>query len=156
MFPVFRHIGANLTYPEACNCSVLTLAELSDQTHNCNVFRFVSGFLYSNGVYADSANYASGFLAKLGSSFEKMMDGAHTAMFIASSYGQASPLAKELNSPESLAAAYDFCNYKGKTCSFLTFTSYDVTPTNWAVNNYYTLVNNGACANTISPTVRQW
>jgi hypothetical protein len=77
-------------------------------------------------------------------------------MFIASSYGQASPLAAELNSPASLTAAYDFCSYNGQTCSFLTFTSYDVIPNNWAVNKEYTLVTNGACANTITPSAEAW
>jgi hypothetical protein len=128
-----------------------------DKTHNCNVFRFLSGFLYFNGVYGISASTGVGLLTgKFGNSHTKMISGAHKAMFTASSYGQASPFAKELNSPTSLAEAYEFCKYNGRTCSLLTFTSYDVVPNNWAVSEYYTLVTNGACANTISPTPEAW
>jgi hypothetical protein len=82
--------------------------------------------------------------------------GAHRAMFIASSYGQNSPLTKELNSPTSLAEAYEFCNYLGQTCSILTFTSYDIVPSNWAVSDFYKLVMNGACTNTITPSAEAW
>jgi hypothetical protein len=157
MFPIFHQLGVNTTFPEECNCTKLTVEELSSKTHNCNVFRFLSGFLYFDGVYATSGGYGVGLLnTKLGGSYDTLMAGAHHAMFTASSYGQSSPLAKQLNSPSSLAAAYDFCSYGGKTCSILTFTSYDVVPTNWAVSEYYTLVTNGACADTITPTPEAW
>jgi hypothetical protein len=154
MFPIFRHLGANTTFPEVCDCATLTVAELSSKTHNCNVFRFVSGFLFSSGLYAASANYANALLNKAG--LVPMFLGAHKAMFIASSYGQNSPLAAHLNSNSSMTDAYAFCKVLGQTCSLLTFTSYDVTPTSWAVSNYYTLVTNGACADTFSPTEEIW
>jgi hypothetical protein len=157
MFPIFRHLGANTTFPDVCDCKTLTVAQLSDKTHDCNMFRFLSGFLFLSGTYVESGNYANGLLhEKFGGSLMEMFLGAHNAMFIASSYGQISPLAKELNGNASLTAAYDFCKYNGKTCSFLTFASYDIVPTNWAVSKYYTLVTNGACADTISPTTEQW
>jgi hypothetical protein len=157
MFPVFNHLGANTTYPEICNCTTLTTLELMDKTHNCNVFRFMSGFVYFNAAYATSAGLGVGLLtSKLGGSFEKMIAGAHNAMFAASSYGQASPFTKELNSLTSLTDAYAFCRYNGKTCSFLTFTSYDIVPSNWAVSKDYTLLQNGGCSDTISPTEDQW
>jgi hypothetical protein len=157
MFPALHHLGANTTYPAQCNCTTLTVAELSDKTHNCNVFRFLSGFMYFNGVYATSAGLGVGLLnSKFGGSFDHMIEGAHRAMFTASGFGQSSPLTAQLNSPASLAAAYDFCSYGGKTCSFLTFTSYDIVPTNWAISEYHMLVTNGACANTITPTAEAW
>ena len=156
MFPIFRHLGANTTYPEVCDCKTLTLAQLSDKTHDCNMFRFLSGFLFLSGTYSVSGGYAVGLINQFGGSLTNMFMGAHKAMFIASSYGQASPLAEELNSPASLADAYEYCNYLGQTCSILTFTSYDVVATNWAVSNQYTLVTNGACANTITPTPEAW
>jgi hypothetical protein len=157
MFPIFRHIGANLTSPEVCDCSELTVAQLSDKTHNCNVFRFVSGFTFLSGTYAESGSFSNGLMTvKYKSDVSQIFLGAHKAMFIASSYGQNSPLAEELNSPTSMAEAYAFCEYLGQTCSILTFTSYDVVPTNWAVSKYYTLVTNGACANTITPTAEHW
>ncbi len=156
MFPLFRHLGANTTFPEVCDCKTLTLAELSDKTHDCNVFRFVSGFLFLSGTYSVSGGYAVGLLNQLGGSLTSMFMSARKAMFIASSYGQSSPLAAQLNSPESLEDAYAFCRYNGKTCSFLTFTSYDLTPTSWAVSKDYTLLQNGGCSDTISPTEDQW
>jgi hypothetical protein len=85
-----------------------------------------------------------------------MIQYAHRPMFIASSYGQNSPSSEDLNSPSSLAAAYDFCSYNGLSCSFLTFTSYDVSPTSWAVSNYYTIMTNGACMDTITPAADAW
>ncbi len=157
MFPIFRHIGANLTLPVVCNCSKLTLAQMTDRTHNCNVFRFLTGFTFLSGTYAASGTFSNGLMTvKYKNDVSQIFLGAHKAMFIASSYGQNSPFAAELNSPISLADAYKFCNYLGQTCSVLTFTSYDVVPNNWAVSQYYTLVTNGACTNTITPSPEAW
>jgi hypothetical protein len=157
MFPMFHHVGGNLTYPQECDCSELTTEALSSPSHNCNVFRFLTGFLFVSGPYTVSANYAVGLLnTKLGGSLDDMLLKAHRPMFIASSFGQNSPLSAELNSPASLAAAYDFCNYGGHTCSFLTFTSYDMVATSWAVSKHYTIMQNGACTDTVSPDADDW
>eukprot|EP01034_Spumella_vulgaris_P037586 gene37586-biopygen31936 len=51
MFPIFHHVGNNLTSPEECNCQTLTTADLANPAHNCNVFRFLSGFIYSNNPF---------------------------------------------------------------------------------------------------------
>jgi hypothetical protein len=154
MFPVFHHLGQNLTYPQECICSELTAEALSDRTHNCNVFRFLSGFVYVNSAF-DLAYMFALRVTKLGS-YEAIEQGAYHAMFIASSYGQQSPLAAELNSAASLAEAYDFCTIGAQTCSMITFTSYDIKAKDWAVSDYHTLVQNGACRDTISPSAENW
>ncbi len=138
MFPMFHHIGANLTYPVECNCATLTLSELSDKNHNCNVFRFLSGFLFSAGNQgSSSAKYALNFATELNGHMDTMVEGAHKAMFIASSFGQNSNFTEELNRPASLAEAYTFCTIGAVSCSLLTFSSYDITPADWAVNEQY-------------------
>ena len=157
MFPMFHHIGSNLTYPTKCNCSTLTLAELSSKTHACNVFRFLSGFLFSAGNQGSvSALYALNLATKLNGNFGSLVEDAHNAMFYASSYGQNSRFAEEFNSPTSLAEAYAFCTIGAVSCSLLTFTSYDITPANWAVSEYYTLMTNGACVDSITPAAADW
>eukprot|EP01034_Spumella_vulgaris_P047506 gene47506-biopygen35413 len=148
-FPIFNHVGANLTSPELCNCSAFTPEVLADKTHNCNVFRFLSGLVYVNGVL--DVAYMFALRNKMGSA-HAVNQGAHQAMFIAGSYGRNSPLTRQLNSPASLQAAYDFCNVDNQTCSVLTFTSYDITAANWAVSEYYYQLNNGACRDSISST----
>jgi hypothetical protein len=157
MFPMFHHVGLNLTYPEECDCSKLTLEELSDKMHNCNVFRFLSGFLFHSAPYLISANYSIELLINhMKGSYEDMMHYAHRPMFIASSYGQNSPLTTDFSSAESLEAAYSFCTFAGVNCSFLTFTSYDVSPTSWSVSDSYTLMTNGACTDNITPAAADW
>eukprot|EP01034_Spumella_vulgaris_P035295 gene35295-biopygen30033 len=154
MFPIFHHLGNNLTSPEKCDCKVVTQAELADPTHNCNVFRFLSGYIFSNNPF-DAAYMFTLRVVKF-KTFEALHSAAYPAMYIASSYGQNSPLAAQLNSPESLTEAFDFCTVGATTCSMITFTSYDITATSWAVSEYYTLVQNGACRDTITPSVEDW
>eukprot|EP01034_Spumella_vulgaris_P022557 gene22557-biopygen19648 len=152
-FPAFNHLGSNLTSPELCDCGVLTVDMLADKTHNCNVFRFVSGIFFNNAPY--DADYMFDVRAKFGSADAGNRQ-PHEAMFIASSYGQNSPLAEQLNSEQSLEAAYDFCKVGNTTCGIITFSSYDSQATSWAVSNYYTLVQNGACRDTITPDQDSW
>eukprot|EP01034_Spumella_vulgaris_P047475 gene47475-biopygen32379 len=122
----FSMIGTPLTvfdrdYTEGvlCDCSVLTSAELSDSSHNCNVFRFLAGFVYLNSL--EDSQYLFGLLDKHSDSVANVNRGAHQAMFIAS-----------------------------------TFASYDENPTNWAVSQYYYQVENGACHDTLTPSVSNW
>eukprot|EP01034_Spumella_vulgaris_P026366 gene26366-biopygen22700 len=63
MFPMFHHLGNNMTSPEVCNCQTLTVADLASPTHDCNVFRFLSGFLCSNNPF-DIWSTASQFTAE--------------------------------------------------------------------------------------------
>ncbi len=84
MFPIFRHIGANLTSPEVCDCTKLTVAELSSKTHNCNVFRFVTGFTFLSGTYPVSGTFSNGLMTvKYNSDVSQIFIGAHKATFIA-------------------------------------------------------------------------
>jgi hypothetical protein len=154
MFPVFHHIGNNLTYPEECDCKTLTVEELSSPSHNCNVFRFVSGFIYVNSP-SDAVYMFTLRVVKMGT-YEKLHGAAFDAMFITSTYGQNSPHTPELNSQESLAAAFDFCTIGAKSCSMITFSSYDLVPNSWAVSEYYTLLQNGACRDSVSSAPSEW
>lgn len=85
MFPMFNHLGANTTSPELCDCDVLTDEVLNDKNHNCNVFRFLSGFIYVNSIL--DVAYMFAVRDKQGSA-KRLNENAHQAMFIASSYGQ--------------------------------------------------------------------
>jgi hypothetical protein len=121
------------------------------------VFRFLSGFLFSAGNQgSSSAKYALNFATELNGNLGAMVDNAHKAMFIASSFGQNSNFTEELNSPTSLAEAYAFCTIGAVSCSLLTFASYDLTPSDWAVNKEYKMMLNGACMDTVSPAAADW
>jgi hypothetical protein len=121
------------------------------------VFRLLSGFLFLSGPYAVSAEYAIDLnMGKLKGDVALLNKQSHTAMFAASTFGQNSPLAAELNSEAALIAAYDFCTVGTQSCTIISFASYDLVPTNWAVSEQYTLVTNGACSNTITPTAETW
>jgi hypothetical protein len=157
MFPLFRHVGANNTTPELCDCQTLTAEELSSPSHNCNVFRFLSGFMFVSAPAAASAGYVMGLtLGKLKGNLALLNEHSHHAMFAASTFGQHSAFSHVFNSPASLDAAYEFCRVGDQTCSILTFATYDLVPTNWAVSKQYTLLQNGACRDTISPTDEHW
>jgi hypothetical protein len=152
-FPLYNHLGGNLTSPELCDCGVLTTEMLADPAHDCNMFRFLSGIIYVNEIkdalYMFTLKYKLGSLAALNTA-------AHNAMFIASSFGQNSPAAASLNSASSLAAAYNFCKVGSQSCSILTFSSYDLVASNWAVTQYGKQVQNGACADSISSKPDKW
>src|SRR4051812_25568586 len=79
-FPIFNHLGANTTSPELCDCSVLTDVELARPDHDCNVFRFLSGFIYTNELDVD---YWFQLIHKHGTVAE-LNKKAHRVMFIAS------------------------------------------------------------------------
>jgi hypothetical protein len=121
------------------------------------MFRFLSGFLFSAGNQgSSSAKYALDLATRLNGNLRTLNEGAHKAMFIASSFGQNSNFTEELNSPTSLVEAYAFCTIGAVSCSLLTFSSYDITPANWALNEQYRLMTNGACSDTISPAAADW
>ncbi len=151
-FPIFNHLGSNLSEPSLCDCNDFTATELANPLHNCNVFRFLSGFLYYN---SDETDFLFGMIVRYGS-VAQVNKLAHKAMFIASSYGQNSPLSETLTSPQSLYDAYQFCNISGITCSLLTVTSYDNIVNNWAISSYFFQLQNGACRDAISPTISKW
>jgi hypothetical protein len=157
MFPLFRQVGANTTFPTKCNCTLLTLEELSDKTHDCNMFRFLSGFMFLAAPAEESGAYVLGLtLGKLRGNLGLLNENSHHAMFAASTFGRHSPLAHVITSPEFMADAYEFCRVGTVTCSILMFATYDLTPSNWAVNKQFTLMQNGACSDSISPTDEQW
>ena len=83
--PIFNHLGSNLTYPQLCDCTLLTTEILNDKKHNCNMFRFLSGLVYVNSAYDVAYQFA--LRHKLGSA-EAVNVKSHQAMFTASSYGQ--------------------------------------------------------------------
>jgi hypothetical protein len=146
-----------MTTPELCDCAVLTAAELSSPSHNCNVFRFLSGFMFLPAGNGASASYAIGLtLGKLRGNLGLLNEQSHGAMFAASTFGQNSALSHELNSKAALIHAYDFCKLGAVSCSILTFATYDIIPTNWAVNKQYALLQNGACYNSITPSEEAW
>jgi hypothetical protein len=126
---------------------------LADKTHNCNMFRFISGIFFHNAPF--DVDYMFNIRAQIGSA-----DGSNRepfeAMFIASSYGQNSPLKTQLNSASNLQRAYEWCRVADKSCSIVTFTSYDIVPSNWAVSEYYYQLQTGACSDSISPPVESW
>jgi hypothetical protein len=113
--------------------------------------------MFFPGVYGVSGAYVIDLVIhKFHNEYTKLNGGAHAALFAASSFGQHSPFTAKLNSPSALAAAYDFCTVGTRSCSLISFTSYDLVPTSWAVNSHYTLLQNGACSNSVTPTEETW
>jgi hypothetical protein len=152
-FPVFNHAGNNKSYPALCDCSELTAEALSDKTHNCNVFRFLSGFVFANNL---DTQYMFSLVDKFGGSAAEINRLAHQPMFIASSFGQSSPFREVLTNASTMHSAYSFCVVGNVTCSVVTFASYDETPTNWAISDYYFQLQNGACRDTFTPSPANW
>mmetsp|Transcript_24483 Transcript_24483/g.40804 ORF Transcript_24483/g.40804 Transcript_24483/m.40804 type:complete len:279 (-) Transcript_24483:2-838(-) len=77
--PVFHHNGNNNTYPDQCNCSNPDQA-FNNAFDNCNVFNFLTGFIYW-------PNTTASFLATveliLSSSYVDVSNSAYKPMFTA-------------------------------------------------------------------------
>jgi hypothetical protein len=155
-FPFFNHAGTNIYYPIFCDCAKLTKKELELPTHDCNMFRFITGFIFypfqaensfyplyllieSQSVYGSAAYYA----LNLESFYPSFYD---------SSFGKS--YYQYVASRESL---YSFCNVTGfGTCSLLTFSIFDIDPEDWSIGNNYFQLTNGACRNTIAISKSKW
>lgn len=150
--PFYNHAGANLTYPTPCNCTTLPTSYVDDRYDPCNVFSFITGFIYFNTydmqpMFEMSQRYS---LAQINTY-------AYNASFVASAWGRFSPnYESEFNQPEYRRAVYEFCNTTNYTCSIVTFSSFDTSITNWAVSDYYYSLPTGACHDSFSTTQEYW
>lgn len=146
--PIYNHAGASTEWPEPCDCATLTQEELDDRNNNCNLFQFITGFLFFNTL----SNYP---LIALGTSITgvELNNAAFNATFMGSKWGINSQNYTELNVAWRREDAYRFCNVSGYSCSFLTFSSYGG---NNVISGYFYNVPTGACRDTISTSYEVW
>jgi hypothetical protein len=171
--PFFNHVGMSEDYSLPCDCGSLSREDLNDEQHPCNLFKFVSGFVF----YPTSSPNELFQLIMQQYNADNKLYGLNQktayASFVASYYGKTSIYKDYLQSSAYLTNAFDFCNLqtatstnngnnnniKNRTCSMLTFTSFDVfysTGDNNAINEDYFQVKNGACRDTISMPKNTW
>lgn len=150
--PMFGHSGRDKNWPAWCDCTDPTLGDLTDPTHACNVFSFISGVLFYN-----TPDVSALFELGLKYSVSEVSYASFFPMFIASSFGENSVNYDELHSQQTLHDVYDFCYLPGHGhCRFLTFTTFDVTVVDYSVNEYFNQLRNGACRDTFSTTAANW
>ena len=81
-------------------------------------------------------------------------------MFIDSYLGQESVNRTLFDTLSYRTNIYNFCNNvttgSNQTCSFVTFSLFDKSPSNWAVSPYYLQVQTGACQNTFVKSYTEW
>lgn len=154
--PVFNHIGANLTYPEPCDCEIQVSKGVHRGYNNtCNQFDFLTGFLYWPRLTVNNQNAAIEMLLKYSSTNISHL--AFAPMFTAGVYGMASPERDVLNSPANREEMYSFCNSTNYgPCSMVTFSSYDTSQQSRAVSTNYFTILYGACKDTMSSNLYQW
>lgn len=153
--PVFNHIGENLMFPHACNCSEeLPKGVNSNYYNNCNVFNFLTGVI----VWPHAPPIPDPALnLMLSTPTQKIYEEAYIPMFTAGVFGQHSPVRDIFNSPEQRREMYAFCDSDTYgPCSIVTFSSYDSTyPSHTVATNYY-IVEYGACQDTFSTAASSW
>jgi hypothetical protein len=154
--PVFNHAGASPNVPTVCDCAVLSAEYLSSRYSQCNLFNFLSGFIFWAGTNG-SPNPVFEMAIGYGYDYASINADAFNASFTASYWGVTSPDREDLNEAETRRNAYSFCNVSGYgPCSLVTFSSFDTNPNSWAVSEYYYQLQTGACRNTFTTTYADW
>ncbi len=154
--PIFNHFGANETYPVACDCSNSENLNLGSPFANCNKFNLISGVFYWNT--SDPIPILE-LLTRYDFNYTQLNAAAFQASFIDSYWGIVSPFSKTLfQSPEYRAQSYAFCNSTiYGLCSMAIFSSFDDDfQANWAISEYYYILSNGACRDSITPKKDDW
>ena len=150
--PFFLHKGNSSSYPQRCDCNRMSDFEKQYSYSPCNLFTFMTGFLYYESA---TPNELFELIAKYNYSTSIFDELVFNASYIASYWGQTSPLRDELNSPASREKAYEFCRLGNITCKLVTFSTFDFN-SNWAISNYYFQLQAGACQDTISTSYENW
>lgn len=155
MIPMFNHFGANETYPVECDCANQEDLNLDLPYANCNKFNFISGAFYWNT--SDPIPILE-LLTKYDFNYTKLNAATFSASFIDSYWGLKSPYSTLFRSESYRQQVYSFCNSTMYgLCSMVIFSSFDDDfQANWAINEYYYILSNGACRDSITPKYDQW
>lgn len=149
--PFFHHLGNSSTKPEKCDCKKMTSNDLQDPFHQCNLFSFLTGFLF----------FPSKDLAALGEFLYAVKPAfAHAAMFqpsfVASAVGTASPAYPQFSTADFRKKIYKFCAMPSGNCSMVTFTLIDSDNPDWSLSKFYYQLLTGACQDQIAATPSNW
>jgi hypothetical protein len=155
--PVFNHAGASGVVPTVCDCDVLSAEDLSSRYSPCNLFSFLSGFIFWPDTLNGSPDPVFEMAIGYGYDYASINADAFNASFTASYWGATSPERDDLNTAETRRNAYSFCNVSEYgPCSMVTFSSFDTNANNWAVSEFYYQVQNGACRDTFTTSYADW
>jgi len=164
VFPFVDHFGTGQEGipPQPCECNGMPESERSDPFNPCNMFDFVTGFMFFPKIDILSSWVVASIFAEP----ERLRDSKFTfnASVFTSAYGlsrEASEPGFNLTSPESLSAAFDFCTYDdptvGKTsCSMLTVTQYDSGVKGRTVSPYSNQIFAPACSDIFTVNESVW
>lgn len=155
--PIFNHAGASFDTPVPCNCSQHDSLNLTSSYANCNLFNFLSGFLFWPAA-GSSPTYALQLAIDYNYDYAVINTAAFNASFINSYFAYQSPYGATYQTQNYRDQVFQFCEVKGTACSMVVFTSFDATPNqiNWAISDYYFQLNQGACRDTFTPSTIAW
>lgn len=152
--PIFNQFGSNSTFPMPCDCANAASYDLDVAFSNCNLFNFLSGFIFWN---TESPNPILEMLGKFQFNYKTINNLAFNASFIDSYWGLTSPLYNQLHSKQFRSHAYEYCQTSYGVCSMVLFSSFDnAQDATWAISKYYYILQNGACRDSISPSADAW
>jgi hypothetical protein len=163
ILPFFHHSGHDDNHPLSCDCDTLTVDELADPNHDCNMFRFMVGFLYFPSV-TESLQLAFQLYFQQGESYQNIHSKTFGPAWLGSVFGMSSnEYAGFYNTPAEREKLYSFCSLQplaGLTtapsnCSMVIFSLSDSTA-DWTISEYYYQLTNGACRNTIGTSWNNW
>jgi hypothetical protein len=154
--PFFNHAAD-------CDCSKLTIENLTDKYHPCNMFTFILGFLYYPSDR--SLDFTLRLLIRAGS-FEALQEMIWGPASVASVWGVTDELYDNVSStPAFREDLYSFCAMNevldgspdpvASNCSLITFSLFDSTP-DWTISKNYYQLTNGACQNSIGTSWDNW
>lgn len=94
--------------------------------------------------------------------YSRINQEAFQAMYIDSLWGQESSNRALFESNSYREDAYSFCNLTAdslgaaSSCSVVSFTLFDLTPTAWTISENYYQLQNGACSANFAPDRATW
>jgi hypothetical protein len=165
--PFMFHMGANISQPNACQCHQIALEELQNNPqHACHQMRFLYGIMFWNTLSIIPLIEYIQHNIKQPSVFEDAYHAAYFAFAFLNHDHQ-----EEFNNPLFRSQYYEFCKTpSGGYCSLLVFAAYDdlndyqnsSSSSNnnnnnnfWISPNYYQL-KQGACRDSVSPSIENW
>ena len=155
--PVFNHLGNNTEYPMKCNCTDIREndpSSLSNSLSNCNVFRFLTGFLYYSDI--DTPDGILELFYKYNTSTDLINQYAFEPSFLGIYWGTHSIYSDTLFQNQTIREEfYSFCNISVGSCTLVTFSLFDELY-DWSISSYYFQLLNGACQDKISTSYENW
>jgi hypothetical protein len=151
--PFFHHLGNNTEFPERCNCSYLSEDDLTNPFANCNMFRFLAGYIFyptntPDGIFE--------LMTKYNFSFNEVNNFVYPISYMASYWGQQSSYRDNyFDNITYREELYQFCNISIGYCSISTFSLFDGDP-DWSISSYYYQLQTGACQDMLSTSRTYW